>query len=207
MVVKLVGSIEGQEIVFSRKEGDIWETSIPSSENGVYILELTAVDEAGNTSFIAKYVVTIDTTALRVTLEPFPWDSEVVLSDYFACCYLSDYFSHCCLSDYFAYCCEEEEGEVERMRRVIVFDYGENRHVKLRVTSCKDESFVIKNASYELVRSDTQEVEIQGNATILENILDVVICPQNVGYYELKYTYSIADETLVDVVEISVREN
>ena len=93
------------------------------------------------------------------------------------------------------------------MRRVIVFDYGENRHVKLRVTSCKDESFVIKNASYELVRSDTQEVEIQGNATILENILDVVICPQNVGYYELKYTYSIADETLVDVVEISVREN
>lgn len=207
MVVKLVGSIEGQEIVFSRKDGDIWETSIPSSENGVYILELTAVDEAGNTSFIAKYVVTIDTTALQVTLEPFPWDSEVVLSDYFASSYLSDYFSHCCLSDYFAYCCEEEEGEVERMRRVIVFDYGENRHVKLRVTSCKDESFVIRNASYELVRSDTQEVEIQGSATILENILDVVICPQNVGYYELKYTYSIADETLVDVVEISVREN
>lgn len=207
MVVKLVGSIEGQEIVFSRKDGDIWETSIPSSENGVYILELTAVDEAGNTSFVAKYVVTIDTTALQVTLEAFPWDSEVVLSDYFASSYLSDYFSHCCLSNYFAYCCEEEEGEVERMRRVIVFDYGENRHVKLRVTSCKDESFVIKNASYELVRSDTQEVEMQGSATILENILDVVICPQNVGYYELKYTYSIADETLVDVVEISVREN
>lgn len=187
MVVKLVGTIEGQEIVFTRSKGDIWDACVPSSENGVYILDLTAVDEAGNTSYTARYIVTIDTTALRVTLEPFPYDTEVFLSDYFAYCY--------------------EEGEEKRMRRVIVFDYGENRHVKLRVTSCKDENFVIKNASYELVRADTQEVEVQGKAEIIEHVLDVVICPQKVGYYELKYTYNVADETLVDIVELSVREN
>ena len=93
------------------------------------------------------------------------------------------------------------------MKRTVTFDFGENRHVKLRVFSCKNEAFEIKTAKYELRRNDTQEIESEGNAEIIEHIMDVVISPKYSGFYDLKYIYSIADEILIDIVEIFVKEN
>ncbi len=72
MVVKLVGEIDGQEIVFEHKEGDMWTTTIPKIKSGMYIISLSAYDDAGNVGFATKYIVTIDTTMLKVSLEPYP---------------------------------------------------------------------------------------------------------------------------------------
>ena len=83
MVVKLTGTVEGQEIVFSRIRGDMWRATVPSVKSGAYVLELTAIDEAGNIGYTTKYIITIDTTALKVTLEPFPYSTDVRLSDYY----------------------------------------------------------------------------------------------------------------------------
>ena len=87
----------------------------------------------------------------------------------------------------------------------IVFDPGETRHVKLKICNVKDEPFEITSADYEMVGRYDQEVVASGHATILEHVLDVVISPPGHEEYLLKYTYVIGDETLVDVVEVTVR--
>lgn len=43
----------GPEIEFSLMEDGTWKTKIPSSEDGEYIVDVYAEDEAGNTSYYA----------------------------------------------------------------------------------------------------------------------------------------------------------
>lgn len=70
-VVKLEGKVDGSAIIFEREEGDVWKATIPPQSNGVYIVELTATDDAGNIAYCAKYIITIDVSALTVRIEPF----------------------------------------------------------------------------------------------------------------------------------------
>lgn len=87
----------------------------------------------------------------------------------------------------------------------LTMELGEVRHVKLKVKSVKQEEFVISNADFELKKCDLPEPEDAGNANIIDDrTLDVVISPQNIGEYDLKYTYHIADETLIDIVRVKV---
>lgn len=83
-------------------------------------------------------------------------------------------------------------------------DPGETRHVKLKICNIKGEPFEITTADYEMIRVYSREVVASGHATILDHVLDVVISPPDHGDYLLKFTYVIGDETLVDVVEVSV---
>ena len=53
MVVALRGTINGNIISFARAQGDRWEAIIPKSLNGAYVVDMSAVDEAGNTAYIA----------------------------------------------------------------------------------------------------------------------------------------------------------
>ena len=77
MVVKLIGKVNGQNIIFNHKEGDVWETVIPKNLSGVYVIELTAYDEVGNKGYAAKYLVTVDTKHMTVRLEKLPWQSKL----------------------------------------------------------------------------------------------------------------------------------
>ena len=86
----------------------------------------------------------------------------------------------------------------------LVLDPGETRHVKLRIHNVKDDPFEITAAEYEMIRVYNKEIIASGHAAILEHVLDVVISPPDHGEYLLKYTYVIGDETLVDVVEVTV---
>lgn len=85
-------------------------------------------------------------------------------------------------------------------------DFGETRHVRLEVFSKKQEEFEIKNASYELLRKGSKQVESCGEVSITEHILDAVVCPKFAGYYTLKIVYIIGDEKLIENVEIFVKE-
>lgn len=66
------------------ENGDWWETTVPKTINGVYVVELTATDEAGNIAYTAKYILTIDITALRVKLQRYPYSAKVRVGRYFA---------------------------------------------------------------------------------------------------------------------------
>jgi hypothetical protein len=87
MVVKLVGNVNGDQVIFNRTTGDKWETVVPPSTSGAYVVDLTAYDEAGNMAYVAKYILIIDLTALYVRLEPYPYYGKLVKTDYIAVLY------------------------------------------------------------------------------------------------------------------------
>ena len=48
MVVKVSGKIDGKEVIFERAEGDRWNATVPYDLDGMYVVELTAENDAGN---------------------------------------------------------------------------------------------------------------------------------------------------------------
>lgn len=86
---------------------------------------------------------------------------------------------------------------------MLIFDFGERRHVILDVYSCKNEKFEIQSASYELL-NDSGEIENASACSIYEHQIDVVIEPKQKGEYMLKITYHILDETLIENIGIMV---
>lgn len=85
----------------------------------------------------------------------------------------------------------------------IVMDFGETRHIRLKVINTKGQDFKITKCDYEL-QSPDGEIEAGGQTDILEHILDVVITPKMRGEYQLKYIYYIADEILIERVGLTV---
>lgn len=86
----------------------------------------------------------------------------------------------------------------------VLFNVGEIQHVKLRIYSCKNEDFEIQNATYELTENGKEETEEKGSPIIYDHIIDTLIAPKNKGAYKLKITYNIADETLIEIVDVRV---
>ena len=78
MVVKLEGKIDGSAVILERMPGDWWIVAIPRHLNGIYVLEMTATDAAGNQAFVARYIMTVDTGALQVALRPCPYSIELL---------------------------------------------------------------------------------------------------------------------------------
>lgn len=78
MVVRLEGKIDGQTVIFQHVKGDEWKATIPKSLSGIYIVELTAWDEAGNIGYVTKYLVTINPGSLKVCLKPFEWQCQIL---------------------------------------------------------------------------------------------------------------------------------
>lgn len=89
MVVRLEGKVQGQDVIFNRVQGDEWETVIPPSLNGVYVVELTAYDDAGNMAYTARYILTVDLTSIHAKVRINRIDTRIRLSPYYAkvrCC-------------------------------------------------------------------------------------------------------------------------
>jgi hypothetical protein len=83
MTVKLTGSVNGENIILTYdSQGDRWISIIPPSLNGIFVVDLTAWDEAGNMTYCTKYIITIDLDALCIHLEPYPYYSELLDRDY-----------------------------------------------------------------------------------------------------------------------------
>lgn len=109
MVVRLEGNIDGQQIFFERESGDKWKAFIPANLNGIYIVELTATDWAGNRCYVVQYILTIDLAALCVHLEQYPYHAEL-LEQYCVEAFVSNFYAilqeeytvQVALSDYYA---------------------------------------------------------------------------------------------------------
>lgn len=59
MVVSLTGTVDSVPVIFTRTEDGLWTTVVPPDlTDGMYIIELTAVDDAGNqTYYVGKLYV------------------------------------------------------------------------------------------------------------------------------------------------------
>ena len=69
MVVKVWGSVNGYDIVFVPQGDDIWIRQVPPAEDGEYIVDLYAVDEAGNQAYTATILFTVDSKHLIFTVK------------------------------------------------------------------------------------------------------------------------------------------
>ena len=87
----------------------------------------------------------------------------------------------------------------------VEFDLGETRHVKIEILSCKNNPFEIASASYALTARGDAEPESQGASVIMDHVIDQVITPRKRGIYILAVTYRIADETLIENIQVQVR--
>lgn len=93
MVVWVEGIVNGDPVVFKRVVGDQWEAQVPSSLNGIYIIEMKAYDDAGNMAYTARYLLAYDPANLCVKLvlipytaelQPENWEASVKLSGFYA---------------------------------------------------------------------------------------------------------------------------
>lgn len=82
-------------------------------------------------------------------------------------------------------------------------DYGERRHVRIKIVNVKGEPFTIISADYELLDSSGEILET-GKPDIMEHTLDVLIEPKKQGQYTLKITYHVGNEILIEKVEVVV---
>lgn len=86
----------------------------------------------------------------------------------------------------------------------ITIDLGERRHIRLLIHSCKNEEFQLLNVRYKLFKMYESEPEEYENANVVDHLIDVVVEPPETGIYVLKVSYQIADEVLIDTVQIKV---
>lgn len=82
----------------------------------------------------------------------------------------------------------------------IRFYVGENKHVRIRVHARNNEPFVIRNATWELKSS--YETEASGECFIDGTVIDAQIAPKKRLEYKLYITYKVADETLMECIEV-----
>lgn len=85
----------------------------------------------------------------------------------------------------------------------LVMDFGEIRHIRLLIKNIYNRDFQILKCDYEL-RDPEGEIEASGAADIADHVLDVLVSPKTRGEYDVKFTYIIADETLIEHVNLKV---
>ena len=42
MVAKVIGKVDGSEVIYEKGEGDKWTVTVPSDLDGMYVVEVTA---------------------------------------------------------------------------------------------------------------------------------------------------------------------
>ena len=82
MVVKVTGKVDGQDVIFERSEGNRWNITVPYDLDGMYVIEVTAEDEAGNIAFCTKMLLIVDPATLCVKLIPLDYMVEVIQEEY-----------------------------------------------------------------------------------------------------------------------------
>jgi hypothetical protein len=79
---------------------------------------------------------------------------------------------------------------------------GEERHVRILIRAAKEEAFLIREARYELKLYGN--IVQAGECVINDHILDVILRPERKSIYSLEFIYKIADETLIEKINVEV---
>ena len=82
MVTKVIGKVDGQEVIYERAEGDLWNVTVPLDLDGMYVIEVTAYDEAGNITFCTKMLLIVDPETLCVRLHPYDYMVDIIQDGY-----------------------------------------------------------------------------------------------------------------------------
>lgn len=69
MIRRLWGTCQGEEVTFSLAGERMWTATVPSRDDGYYILEIWAEDTAGNTGYFATVRLAFDPGSLLCKLQ------------------------------------------------------------------------------------------------------------------------------------------
>jgi hypothetical protein len=76
-VVKMTGRIDSVEIVFSLSETGAWIATVPPDIYGEFVVEVTALDEAGNAAYSTAMLFTVDIGDLSFSVIPLSYAYKV----------------------------------------------------------------------------------------------------------------------------------
>ena len=82
MIVKVSGKVDGQDVIFERSQGNQWNITVPYDLDGMYVIEVTAENDAGNVAYCTKMLLIVDPATLCVKLVPLDYVVEVVPEEY-----------------------------------------------------------------------------------------------------------------------------
>ena len=68
MVLRLTGNVDGRTVLFHQGEEGVWHGTVPLDLDGTYVIDLLAVDEAGNSSYYATVLFTVDPERLHMAM-------------------------------------------------------------------------------------------------------------------------------------------
>ena len=191
MITRLQGRVNGSDIVFSCKGGDVWECTVPAPESLEAVVELCAFDEAGNYCYTAKYCLLFDPESLEMKLFPVDFWLDLDMGQ-----------------ELWLDCVWPVRKCGWRNGRMIEFILGENKYVKFIIRSRKKEKFAVKETTYELYHEGN--LESSGACEILsdgsELYLKIMLSPnQRSRRYRLVVTYQIGLETKKHIEDLEVR--
>lgn len=69
MINTLHGTVNSSPIIFQRNDDNTWSCEVPYIENGEYVVELYAQDDAGNETYFATILFSIDFKKLVFSFE------------------------------------------------------------------------------------------------------------------------------------------
>lgn len=93
MVTRVYGKANNAEIIFTHIKGDRWETTVPWTADGEYIVELMADDEAGNTAYVCSVLFVVSGHEFNGYIIPRGYSlTETKNCDYSGLANMQDYF-------------------------------------------------------------------------------------------------------------------
>lgn len=76
MVVRAYGTANGQKIILANAGGDRWTAEVPFNEDGEYIVELFAEDEAGNTGYMCTVLFVVSGHRMHAYIVPRGYEAQ-----------------------------------------------------------------------------------------------------------------------------------
>lgn len=59
-IMRVYGRVDGVEVIMQCAQGDVWQVPVPLDQDGEYVVEVIAEDEAGNRSYLARMLYMVD---------------------------------------------------------------------------------------------------------------------------------------------------
>lgn len=81
MIKAVYGSCNGIDIIFEQTGTDQWSVLVPGN-NTKYIIDVYAEDDAGNISYVAKYIYYWDGSSFQAIFKPFEYQTEILSYNY-----------------------------------------------------------------------------------------------------------------------------
>lgn len=82
MVVKVIGKVDSKDVIFHDEGMGRWSVTVPYDQDGEYIVEVTAIDDAGNIAHATKYLLIVNVEKLVCKLIKIPYVSVLLQGPY-----------------------------------------------------------------------------------------------------------------------------